>query len=67
MAVGGTAYFPDGFINQPPKPWSNNSPTAARDFWNKRNDWYPTWNPKTNNGEDAAMQVDSIRVYKLKP
>ena len=27
LAVGGTAYFADHFVNQPqPKPWFNNSP-----------------------------------------
>lgn len=64
VAVGGTGgYFSDGLTNQPyPKPWKNTSPTAPRDFYQQKNSWYPTWNPSTNNGEDAAMQVKSIRV-----
>ena len=59
-------YFSDSLVNSPQaKPWSNDSPTAAADFWAARDDWYPTWNPSTNNGEDAAMQVKSIRVWQL--
>ncbi|XP_033115164.1 beta-1,3-glucan-binding protein-like isoform X2 [Anneissia japonica] len=66
VAVGGTAYFSDSFTNSPyPKPWLNNSPTAAKDFWLGKNNWYPTWNPDTNNGEDAAMQVNYVKVWKL--
>ncbi|XP_071799731.1 beta-1,3-glucan-binding protein-like isoform X2 [Asterias amurensis] len=66
VAVGGTNYFSDGLTNQPyAKPWSNDSPTAASDFWNAKDDWYPTWNPDVNNGEDAAMQVKSVRVWAV--
>ncbi|XP_033115117.1 beta-1,3-glucan-binding protein-like [Anneissia japonica] len=60
VAVGGTAYFSDSFTNSPdPKPWLNNSPTAAKDFWLGKNSWYPTWK-----GEDAAMQVDYVKVWQ---
>ncbi|KAI8800412.1 concanavalin A-like lectin/glucanase domain-containing protein [Cladochytrium replicatum] len=42
VAVGGTnTYFPDGVGG---KPWSTTSSTAARDFWNARSSWLPTWN-----------------------
>jgi len=67
VAVGGTAFFPDTFHNSVGKPWNDKSEFASRDFWNAKSQWYPTWNPDTNNGEDAAMQVDYIRVWKLKP
>ena len=65
VAVGGTGgYWHDSLVNQPyPKPWSDSSSTAARDFWNAKDQWYPTWNPEVNNGEDAAMQVDYVRVW----
>jgi len=64
VAVGGTNYFSDDYENQPyKKPWLNTSPTAATDFWNAKDDWYPTWNPFVNNGEDAAMQVNYVRVW----
>ena len=67
VAVGGTAFFPDENHNPTGKPWSDTSDTAPRDFWNGRGAWLPTWNLDTNNGEDAAMQIKYIRVYKLKP
>ena len=35
------------------------------DFWNARNSWYPTWAPTENNGEQAAMKVDYVRVTEL--
>lgn len=68
VAVGGINFFPDDGQNQGgAKPWNNKSPTASRDFWNARGSWYPTWNPKKNNGEDAALQVNYVKVYKMKP
>ena len=69
VAVGGTnGFFSDSHINEGyPKPWSNTSPTGPKDFWSAKNNWYPTWNPYTNNGEDAAMAINYVRVTKLKP
>ncbi len=59
LAVGGTnGFFPDEAV--PGKPWSNLSPTAFRDFWNARGQWYPTWE-----GEEAALQVDYVKVWSL--
>jgi len=58
VAVGGTTgFFPDGVAN---KPWQNVDKLAAKTFWEAKNQWFPTWK-----GEDAAMQVDWIKVYKL--
>ncbi|PSN31228.1 hypothetical protein C0J52_27120 [Blattella germanica] len=54
VAVGGK-FFPDGLGN---RPWSWNG-RSKRDFWEHRGDWQPTWN-----GEDAALKIDYIRVYK---
>ncbi|KAL4720820.1 hypothetical protein ACJJTC_004584 [Scirpophaga incertulas] len=67
VAVGGTqGFFPDDNIYNPtPKPWSNISPTAATDFWNARHNWLPTWNLNHNDGKDASMQVDYVRVWAL--
>ncbi|KAL7047360.1 hypothetical protein ACKWTF_002880 [Chironomus riparius] len=63
LAVGGTNYFSDTFVNVPnPKPWHNDSPTAPRDFWRGRTAWEPTWNRGT---EDSFMQVDYVRVRAL--
>jgi len=66
VAVGGTnGFFDDSWTNAAgAKPWNNNSPTAMRDFWQAKNQWYPTWNSDVNNGEDAALQVRSIRVWQ---
>lgn len=64
LAVGGNGYFSDSFKNQNyKKPWSNTSPYAARDFWNSRDQWLPTWN--YNKTDDADLQVDYIRVWAL--
>lgn len=62
VAVGGTnGYIPDGVANQGyPKPWRNDQGGASEKFWQAKNKWYPTWK-----GEDAAMQVDSVRMWQL--
>ena len=55
VAVGGvTGFFPDGFG----KPWGNGSPKAVNEFYDAMSDWYPTWD-----GENSALQVDSVRVW----
>ncbi|KAH7235823.1 concanavalin A-like lectin/glucanase domain-containing protein [Fusarium tricinctum] len=41
VAVGGTnGWFEDGKSG---KPWYDASPTAKKDFWDAREQWYPTW------------------------
>jgi len=56
LAAGGTnGFFPDNVT--PPKPWQNAAGNAFADFWAARNAWYPTWL-----GEDAALQIDYVRV-----
>ncbi|KAG5677473.1 hypothetical protein PVAND_007231 [Polypedilum vanderplanki] len=63
LAVGGTNYFSDYFVNLPnPKPWLNTSPRAAADFWEHRHWWLPTWNMGT---EQSHMQVDYVRVWAI--
>lgn len=63
LAAGGTNYFPDVFRNEgSPKPWNNDSPRAAADFWNGRNGWLPTWNRETS---DSHLQIDYVRVWAL--
>nr|XP_006811298.1 PREDICTED: beta-1,3-glucan-binding protein-like [Saccoglossus kowalevskii] len=66
VAVGGVSgYFWDGNVNGAyAKPWLDTSHTAAKDFWNGKDHWYPTWNPELDNGESAAMQIKSVRVWK---
>jgi hypothetical protein len=59
LACGGTnGFFPDDVT--PSKPWSNTGGNAFADFWGARNAWYPTWQ-----GEDAALQIDYVRVYAV--
>ena len=67
VAVGGTGgYWPDS-LNHPsyPKPWSDASEMAMRQFWDNRNLWLHTW-PSGDDEDDRAMQINSIRVWKLK-
>jgi beta-glucanase (GH16 family) len=56
LAVGGTMnYFPDGLAG---KPWTDKSPTAARDFYNAKSQWFNTWK------EDAAtLAIDSVKIW----
>lgn len=59
VAVGGTnPYFPDG---EGGKCWTMGSQTAALDFWNCKDQWYPTWESA---GERVAMRVGWVRVYQ---
>ncbi|GFO26158.1 beta-1,3-glucan-binding protein-like [Plakobranchus ocellatus] len=68
VAVGGVGFFPDNYVNSPhPKPWNDNTGHAATAFWNARNNWLPTWKLDQNNGEDAALQVNYVRVWKMTP
>ncbi|XP_059163529.1 beta-1,3-glucan-binding protein-like [Physella acuta] len=61
VAVGGTnGFFPDNANWGVRKPWANNSPQAAQDFWNGRHDWQPTWQ-----GDQAAMQIDWVEFRNL--
>ncbi|CAL1540368.1 unnamed protein product [Lymnaea stagnalis] len=61
VAVGGVnGYFPDYFNYGVKKPWANNSPRAAEDFWNARNDWLPTWQ-----GDETAMLIDYVEFRNL--
>ena len=48
VAIGGVnGYFPDG---EGGKPWSDTSSTAAKDFYDKIEEWLPTWD-----GESSAL------------
>lgn len=63
LAVGGW-FFPNNFVNRPyPKPFdSDHHSRMAREFWEGRSDWEPTWNMDT---EDRDFQVDYVRVWAL--
>jgi hypothetical protein len=62
MAVGGTnGWFPDGSGD---KPWLDNSATAARDFFNAKDTWLPTW-PENNDDRSFVMYVISSFLPSL--
>ena len=69
VAVGGTnGFIPDGYINRGgvpafQKPWNNGDGYIAgmQNFFNARNNWKWTWD---NEGDNNAMQIDYIRVYR---
>ena len=55
VAVGGvTGFFPDA----PNKPWQNDHSHTVNQFYDAKDDWYPTWD-----GENSALQVDSVRIW----
>eukprot|EP00752_Nemacystus_decipiens_P007385 g6605.t1 len=57
VAVGGVSgFFPDDVGS---KMWNNKDPDAAMKFFEATSDWYSTWN-----GKDAAMQVESVKVWQ---
>ncbi|KAL8603990.1 hypothetical protein ACOMHN_039034 [Nucella lapillus] len=61
VAVGGTnGFFPDGWNYGYQKPWSNNSPHAAQDFWQNRARWENSWV-----GDKVAMEIDYIQMNYL--
>lgn len=59
VAVGGTnGWFKDGMAG---KPWDDQSQLAKRQFWEARDQWYPTW----QNSNGPAMKVKSIKMWQL--
>jgi hypothetical protein len=58
VAVGGTnGWFQDGKAG---KPWVDASPTARKDFWDAKEQWYTTWQ------DNSEMQVKSVRMWQRK-
>jgi beta-glucanase (GH16 family) len=58
VAVGGTnGWFEDGASG---KPWVDNSLTAKWDFWQTRDQWYPTWQEKGA----GQMEVSSVKMWR---
>lgn len=46
-------------------PRSAKDKQPMRKFWEKRNEWFPTWNKQQGTDVSNALQVDYIRVYEL--
>lgn len=58
VAVGSTnGWFKDGSAE---KPWVDASPTAKKDFWGSRAQWYPTWE------KNGQMIVKSVKMWQQK-
>lgn len=58
VAVGGTnGWFKDGAAG---KPWVDGSDQVKNEFWNSRDQWYPTWK---NGGQ---MKIDRVRMWQQK-
>lgn len=58
IGVGGTnGWFPDGTD----KPWLNGSPTAMRDFWLAKDQWYPSWPQDIS---QRALVIDSVKMWQ---
>lgn len=63
-AVGGTSFFNDAYVSGTGrKPWSNKSPRPAREFWEGRAQWEPSWNIDVNDERD--FQIDYVRVWAV--
>lgn len=55
VAAGATnGYFED---EKGGKPWKDDSPTAAKEFWDARETWHPTWT-------QPAMQVKKVVMWQ---
>ncbi|CAD0025684.1 unnamed protein product [Aureobasidium pullulans] len=58
VAVGGTnGWFEDGASG---KPWTDGSGLARKEFWDARDQWYPTWE------KNGQMIVKSVKMYQQK-
>ncbi|KAF8540093.1 concanavalin A-like lectin/glucanase domain-containing protein [Trichophaea hybrida] len=56
VGVGSTnGWFQNGMQG---KPWVDGSKTERMDFWDKRNDWYPTWK------DNSEMVVKSVKMWQ---
>ncbi|KAL7413331.1 concanavalin A-like lectin/glucanase domain-containing protein [Mrakia frigida] len=62
VAAGGT----DGFWSDDlSKPWKNENRrgVAQKSFWEKRDDWFPSW-PSGDSINDRAVIVDSVKMWQ---
>ena len=56
VGVGGTnGWFQDGKSG---KPWVDKSLTAKKDFWDAKDQWYPTWQ------DNGQMAVSRVRMWQ---
>ena len=58
VAVGATnGFFKDGVGN---KPWGDGSDFAPKQFWDSKDQWYPTW----GKGAARGMTIQSVRMWQ---
>lgn len=56
VGVGGTnGWFKD---EQAGKPWIDTNPHAKKDFWDARDQWYPTWE------KQGSMEIKSVKMWQ---
>ncbi|XP_055691646.1 beta-1,3-glucan-binding protein 1 [Lutzomyia longipalpis] len=58
LGVGGHNDFQDTKFCR--LPWSNTSPRAMNQFWQKRDDWITSWE-----SNDPELRIDYVRVYAI--
>lgn len=65
LAVGGTnGYFPDSG-NAGGKPWTNSQSFPHTAFWRGKEQWLDSWKLGENDGLNASLIIDSVRVWAL--
>lgn len=65
LAVGGTnGYFPDSG-NSNGKPWTNSQSFPHTAFWRGKQQWLDSWKLNENNGMNASMIIDSVKIWAL--
>lgn len=63
LAVGGTnGYFPD---NLQDKPWKNSQPNAHTAFWHGKDLWWNNWKLYENNGHEASLIIESVKIWAI--
>ncbi|XP_031834465.1 beta-1,3-glucan-binding protein [Nomia melanderi] len=64
LGVGGIRVFPDGTKSSDhTKPWRNIGAKAMLQFWQAKNDWFPTWTRQS--GKMPSFEIDYIRVWSV--
>ncbi|XP_034477241.1 gram-negative bacteria-binding protein 1-like [Drosophila innubila] len=59
LSVGGFGDFVDNLTTATyEKPWSNKNPRAMLHFWQRQNDWLPSW-------KQPNLLVDYVRVFAI--
>ncbi|XP_033326615.2 beta-1,3-glucan-binding protein 1 [Megalopta genalis] len=63
LGVGGVRVFPDETMSlHHKKPWRNVGAKAMLNFWQAKNDWFPTWR---KDDRLTTFEIDYIRVSSI--